>query len=171
MDKKTAEAFACALSEIGCIPSFNGALLLSDDIADIVGFQIRCDLNNEGRSVFSVKGHIEGGMTYDESLEIFKSKFKEIHGNDVRELKKHDIHTPNYPAMGSDYAEDISPATIVRIMRVSYNEDSNGLQGVLPAYIMRLVREVEKWSTYFNSLAKKTNKVKEQLSQVLEESF
>jgi hypothetical protein len=171
MDKKTAEKLASALSQIGCIPSFNGALLLSDDVADVVGFQIHCEMNDVGRTVFKVQGHTEGDMTYSESLDVFKSKFQEIHGNPVRELGKHDINTPNYPSMGSDYAEDVSPATIIRIMRVSFNEDSNGLNGILPAYIMRLTREVNKWSGYFSSLANKTKKIETQLSEVLEESF
>jgi len=172
MNKKTAEQLASTLSEIACVPTFNGALLLSDDVADVVGFQIKCDLNNEGRTVFQLHAHEEGDMNHAECLDIFREKYEEIHGNPVRKIGKHDvINTPNYPPMGADYAEDISPATIVRIMRVSFEKDQNGMAGILPAYIMRLTREVEKWATYFASLASKTQNIHKNLNEILEESF
>jgi hypothetical protein len=171
LNKELSEQLAKVLSEISCIPTFNGALLLNDDIADALGFQIRCTMNEEGRTVFSVHGHTEGDMTYSESLYVFKQKFEEIHGNPVRELKKHDINTPNYPAMGADYAEDLSPATIIRIMRVTFETNNEELAGVIPAYIMRLTNEVEKWSAYFEKLAKKTRGLEVDLKEILEKSL
>jgi hypothetical protein len=159
LNKELSEQLAKVLSEISCIPTFNGALLLNDDI------------DEEGRTVFSVHGHTEGDMTYSESLYVFKQKFEEIHGNPVRELKKHDINTPNYPAMGADYAEDLSPATIIRIMRVTFETNNEELAGVIPAYIMRLTNEVEKWSAYFEKLAKKTRGLEVDLKEILEKSL
>jgi len=171
MDKKTSEMLAQAFAHLGLIPSFDGAILFSDDIADITGFQIKGKVNDAGRMVFCVHGHTEGGMTYKESVDIFKEKFQEIHGNPVRELGKHDIHTPNYPAMGADYVEDISPATIIRILRVSFEEDSNAMEGILAAYIMRLTQEITRWHDHFERLAKNSGTLMTCFQKILQENL
>jgi len=171
MDKKAAEMLSEALAHIAIIPSFNFAILLSDDVADVTGFQIMCKVNNLGRALFSVHGHTEGGMSYNESLEIFEDKYKEIHGNPIRELKKHDIETPNYPSFGADYVKDLSPATIVRIIRTSFEKDDNTMEGVLTAYIMRLSQEITRWSNHFEMLAKKSKILATCFEKILQESL
>ena len=171
MDKKTAELIAQAFGHIGVIPSFDGAILFSDDVADVTGFQIRGNVNEAGRMVFCVHGHTEGGMTYSESLQVFQEKYTEIHGNPVRELDKHDINTPNYPSMGADYVKDISPATIVRILRVSFEADSNAMDGILAAYIMRLTQEITRWHNHFSKLAKNSATLLTCFQKILEESL
>ena len=171
MDKKTSELFAQALGHIGVMPSFDGAILFSDDIADVTGFQVMCQTNDTGRMVFKVHAHTEGDMTYGESLDVFKEKYQEIHGNPVRESDKHDINTPNYPTMGSDYINDIAPATIVRILRVSFEQDSNCMDGILTAYIMRLAQEITRWSEHFEKLARNSKTLAACFQKILQESL
>jgi len=167
MDKKTAEAFAQALSEIGCIPSFDGALLFSDDVADVVGFQVRCNTNNTGRMVFSLRSDEDK----PEAILKFMNQYEELHGNGIRIDSRHDAdNTPTYPTMGADYMYDLSPATIVRIIRVAF-EESDEMIGILPAYIMRLTQEVKTWRDHFSKLAKRASLLSYKFEQVLEESF
>lgn len=167
MDKKTAETLAQVLSEMNCIPSFDGALLFSDDVADVVGFQIKCSLNNTGRMVYSLRTNED----QPEAITRFMTDYERIHGNPIRTNSSHDSYTsPHYPTMGTDYMYDLAPATIVRILRVAF-ENSNELVGVLPAYIMRLTREVQKWHDHFAQLTKKATGLSHKLEQVLEESF
>ena len=171
MDKKMYEAFAQALSFIEIIPSFDGAILFSDELADIIGFQIKGDVNNAGRMVFSVQAHNEGEINYDEAVNIFKEKYQELHGNSIRELGKHDIHTPSYPSTGADYIEDISPATITQILRISLENDTNDMDGVFSAYIMRLTQEISRWYTHFEKITQKTKILKECFEKILENSL
>ena len=103
-----------------------------------------CKVNNEGRMVFSVCAHVNGEIELAEAVSIFKKNYKKIHGNNVRPLGKHNFNSPNYPTMGTDYVEDLSPATIIILLRVSFN-NSNESAGILPAFIMQLTKEVESW--------------------------
>jgi hypothetical protein len=171
MDKKASEMLAQALAHLNLIPSFDGAILFPEDIADVTGFQIRGTTNTAGRMVFTVHAHTEGDLTYAESVEIFKEKYKEIHGNPIRDLKKHDINVPKYPSFGSDYIEDLSPATIVRILRVSFETDNNAMGGILTAYIMRLTQEVSRWANHFEMLAKNTRTLATCFEKILEEDL
>lgn len=170
LDKKTSEALAEALSCVGCIPSFDGAMLFSDDIANVTGFQVMCNRNTEGRMVFSVHGHVKGDMTYDESLHVFQNAYKKIHGNPIRELGKHDVNSGKYPSFGADYAKDLSPATIVRMIRVAF-ENVDELECILPAYVMRLTQEVKNWENHFKKLHRDAFILREKLEEILEETF
>ena len=72
--------------------------------------------------------------------------------------------------MGADYACDLSQATIVRILRVSF-EQSDELEGILPAYIMRMTREVKKWEHQFQRMHENTSSLRFAFEQVLNESL
>jgi len=172
MNKKAAEMLSEALAHIAIIPSFNGAILLSDDVADVTGFQIMCKANAVGRAIFSIHKHTEGDMTYSESTSsITKRSTKRSMGIQLGTYKKHDINTPNYPSFGSDYAQDLSPATIVRIIRTSFEKDDNTMEGVLTAYIMRLTQEITRWSNHFEMLAKKSKILTTCFEKILQENL
>jgi len=166
MDKKAAEMFATALAHIGVIPSFDGAFLFTDDITDITKFQIQCHTNNVGRMVFSLVDipEIEGG------IHNFTEAYRKIHGNPIRPSDKHDVHQPTYPAFGADYVIDLSPATIVRILRYK-EENSDEMIGILPAYILQLTQEVKRWEDQFKKMYENTSTLRETFEQVFEESF
>ena len=166
IDTATSEKLATALSFMGVIPSFDGALLFSEDVTDVTGYQIKCRSNEVGRLVYSIVDLPD--LPHGRSK--FKSLYLKIHGNPVREDETHDINTVNYPTMGSDYVSDISPATIVRLLRVVF-EGSNEVGGILPAYIMRLTQEIARWEAHFASIHKKTNMLKTVFEQILQESF
>lgn len=165
MNKKTAEMLATALSHIGVIPSFDGALLFTDDITDITGFQIICKTNKTGRMVFSLIDHPD----IPNGIHNFTEIYREIHGNPIR-TTKHDIDQPTYPAFGADYASDLSPATIVRILRVK-EEKSNEMIGILPAYILQLTKEVKRWEDQFKKMYEKTSTLRQVFENIFEESF
>ena len=166
MNKKTAEMFATALSHIGIIPSFDGAFLFTDDITDITGFQIQCKTNETGRMVFSFVDH----ENYPNAYRTFVDKYEEIHGNKIRNSTKHDINQPTYPAFGADYIIDLSPATIVRILRVQ-EENSNEMVGILPAYILQLTKEIKRWEDQFKKMYENTSTLRQTFEQIFEESF
>jgi len=166
MNKKTAENFATALSHIGVIPSFNGAFLFTDDITDITGFQIQCNTNETGRMVFSLVDQPK----IDNGIHNFTEAYREIHGNPIRLTGKHNVHQPTYPAFGADYIVDLSPATIVRILRVK-EENSNEMTGILPAYVLQLTQEIKRWEEQFNKMYENTKTLRLTFEQIFEESF
>jgi hypothetical protein len=164
MDVKISETFANVLSFIGAVPSFDGALLFSGDIADILGFQIKCKTNSEGRLRFFVFPQ-EG-----EGPNKFCELYKRIYDKPVRSVKKYNTDRPHYPTAGSDRLFDVSPATIAKMIRLRLNE-SEELECVFPAFVMRLAKEAQNWENQFLKLYHRNKLIREKTEEIFEDCF
>jgi len=155
MDKKESEDLTMLLSNLSSIIHFNHASLFPEDVVEMTGMQIHCVVNKAGRLVYS--------------LAVGKDVFDRIcikeYGYQLEEAgKTRDILT--YPATGSDSLDDLSPATIVRILKLSEgNED----ECIIPLFVLRIMDVAEECEKVFHNLQKKAKKIQRDAEKVYEE--
>jgi hypothetical protein len=53
--------------------------------------------------------------------------------------------------------------------RLLYNNQE--ISGIIPAYIMRLTKEIQKWNNYFSSYAKQMSQLETKAKEILENIF
>jgi hypothetical protein len=161
MNEELSNKLTYIIENLYLIPSFNNAILFSNDIADILGFQINCNMNSKGRLIFSPTAHSEAGMTLNESIYIFKEKYEEIFKYNIRD--EHDSNTDIYPIF--DHINDISPTTIIKIMKSSLNDKNN--KNPIPDFITNLHKEIKKWNEYFASYLIEIDKLTTESEDIL----
>jgi len=155
MDKKSTEAIATLLSKLGCLPSFHSADLFTDEIVELVGFQIRTYMNEAGRLVF-------GALNGHDKLE---AAYKKIYGYEIRENM--DDNRPNYPTTGSDSVYDLAPGTIARLLKVGTSE--NEFQSIVPVFIMRISEMAEEWKNQFYKMYRDADSIHEEAEGIYED--
>lgn len=171
MDEKTKEALVHVYSNLEIIPNIDGALIFPEDIADITGFQIKCNVNTSRRAVYQVHAHTDGDLTYEESLHVFKEKYQEMTGKPIQDDKKHDHESSNYPTKGADFVTDIAPSTISTMLYNDYNQTENDIDYTFSAYIMRLTQETKRWENLFKKQYEKTSTLRQALEKILNEDL
>ena len=155
MDAKTTEKLVKLLENLNKLPSFHGADLFTDDIVDMVGFQVGCFMNNAGRLVFAVK---EGHDKLAESFEsVYKYKIKE----DTDSSRVH------YFSTGSDSMYDLSPGTIARLLKVG--DATNEFQSIVPIFVMRISEVAEEWKNQFQKMTRDATGIYELADSLYEE--
>lgn len=156
-----AAKLADTLSHLQCIPTFHNADLLISDVAELLGFQVHCEMNANGRLIFSV----HDTETFPHAQKSLKSRYNECYSYDIRETPASDKQI--YPTTGTDSIYDIAPATITRLMRIE-NEFGGEIQTAIPVFIMRLGEEIEKWEKYFGRMAKNLGNLKQSVEEIYE---
>lgn len=156
-----AAKLADTLSHLQCIPTFHNAELLTSDIAEALDFQIHCEMNANGRLVFSVNDTEK----FPHAQKSLKSRYSECYSYDIRETPVSDKQI--YPTTGSDSIYDIAPSTITRLMRIEC-EFEGEIKTAIPVFIMRLKEEVEKWQKYFQNMAKNLTVLKQSVEEIYE---
>lgn len=165
MGAEVTEYFATALSYVSVLPTFDNVHLFTNEIADIMGFQIFCAKNNEGRVVFALddrKGY------YSSASENFVNNYKTICGHPPK--KESDPENKIYPTMGSDSLMDIAPNTLARMLKMKFEENTE-LNTVLPMFFMRLAKEAQTWEKFFANMHKKSKILKDCFSNICEKSI
>ena len=159
-----AENLANMLSQLQCIPTFHNADLFTPDLSDMLGFQVYCEMNNNGRLAFSV-----GNTTkYPQAQKELKEKYYDCYVYDIRETPVSDKQI--YPTTGSDSIYDIAPGTITRLMLIeSEFQSAEETTTAIPVFIMRLGEEIEKWEVYFSKMAKNLGSLKQSAENLKKE--
>jgi len=163
-NKEIAEKLATTLSHLQCIPAFHDADLLISDIADPLGFQIHCKMNDNGRLVFSVNN----SERFPLAQKSFKLRYTECYSDDIRETPASDKQI--YPTSGSDSILDLAPGTITRLMLIESEFDTE-LQSMVPVFVLKLGEEVKKWETYFQNMADNIGSLRQYVENIYNKSL
>jgi len=155
MDKKITAKIAKLLAQLGNLPSFHKADLFTNEIVEMLGYQIRTYVNASGRLVFACsQGH-----------EKLAEVYEKVYGYKIQE--KEDADRTHYRPAGSDSMYDLSPATIARLLKVG-NTD-NEYQSVVPVFIMRISQVAEDWKVQFEKMTRDATTVYKEAEEIYED--
>jgi len=138
MDKREAADLTELFKHLHLIPQFHKAHLFTEEVVELVGFQIQTRMNTTGRLVYSLMGY---GDNFTENLQ---KAFMDEFGYTIPNKAIGDIENkPMYPATGSDCMYDLSPSTITTLLRLS--DDSNSEDNAIPVFVMNIMDVADKW--------------------------
>jgi hypothetical protein len=158
LNNKIAENFATILSHLHMIPSMHNCILFSSEIAEFVGFQIHCNINLDGRLVYSC---------YDSN---FKEYYKLVYKYDCEGTATGE--GTRYSTTGSDSINDIAPGTIARILMIAESnaEEDDFVESAITALFRTLAEEVGKWEEHYTRIAKNTGILRQSVEQLYDQA-
>jgi len=161
LTNELAEQLATILSNLQCLPTMHGSVLFTFDIAEFMGFQVQCNLNDNGRLIYSVINTDK----FPKAQKSFCVKYKECYDYEIRTTPA--SKRSSYPTTGSDSINDIAPGTITKLLMIE-SEFNPEEATAIPVFIMNLAEQAEKWEKHFIKMSENLGTLKNITEQIYE---